>query len=107
LTGKLVNNTDTAHWFQGLYITLLAGWLIIQFFALPFLFEQEEPSVSQALRNSLVFIRRNMICVIVLGALLALSLTLGILAFMLTFVIGGALIAFAGNHAVLTQLENR
>lgn len=107
LTGKLVNNTDTAHWFQGLYLTLLAGWLIIQIFALPFLFEQEEPSVSQALRNSLVFIRRNMICVIVLGALLALSLTLGVLAFMLTFVIGGALIAFAGNHAVLAQLENR
>ena len=106
LTGKLAGNANTAAWFQGLYLALLLFWIMIQIFALPFLFEQEQPFVLQALRNSLVFIRRNIIFVIVLGALLALSLTLGILAFMLTFAAGGALIAFAGNHAVLAQLEN-
>lgn len=107
LTGKYVNNASAAYWFQGLYLVLLLFWLMIQIFALPFLFEQEQPSVLQALRNSLVFIRRNLIFVVVLGILLGLSLTLGILAFMLTFVVGGALIAIAGNHAVLAQLENR
>lgn len=107
LTGKLVRNPDTVYWFQGLYITLLAAWLLVQIFALPFLFEQEEPRVSQALRNSVIFIRNNLIFVLVLALLLAISLTLGTLAFMLTFVFGGAFIAFAGNHAVLDHLESR
>ena len=105
LTGRIVKDPGTVYWFQGLYITLLTGWLLVQIFALPFLFEQEEPRVSQALRNSVVFIRKNLIFVLVLAFLLALSLTLGILVFMLTFVFGGALIALAGNHAVLQQLE--
>ena len=107
LTGKLVRDADVANFFQGLYITLLVGWLLVQIFALPFLFEQEQPLVSQALRNSVVFIRRNLIFVLVLTLLLVISLTLGILAFMFTFVVGGALIAFAGNHAVLEHLANR
>ena len=107
LTGKLVRNPDTVSWFQGLYITLLAAWLLVQIFALPFLFEQEEPRVSQALRNSVIFIRNNFIFVLVLALLLAISLTLGTLAFMLTFVFGGAFIAFASNHAVLEHLESR
>ena len=60
----------------------------------------------QALRNAAVFIGRNLILVFVLAVLLAISLTAGTLAFMLTFVFGGALIAFAGNHAVLEHLAD-
>jgi hypothetical protein len=74
-------------------------------FALPFLFEQEQPSVVQALRNSTVFARRNWLLVIVLAFLLAISLAVGTLAFMLSFVFGAALIAFAGNHAVLEDVH--
>ena len=107
LTGKIIADPTTVYWFQGLYMALLVCWALVQIFALPFLFEQEEPRVSQALRNSVVFIRANLIFVLVLGVLLALSLTLGVLAFMLTFVFGGALIAFAGNHAVLEHLGTR
>jgi hypothetical protein len=107
LTGRLVKDADVVYLIQGLYITLLVGWLLVQMFAIPFLFEQEEPRVLQALRNSVVFIRNNLIFVLVLAFLLVLSLTLGTLAFMLTFVFGGALIAFAGNHAVLEHLANR
>src|SRR5215216_4517157 len=35
LTGKLIRSSDTAHFVQGLYITLISVWLLIQVFALP------------------------------------------------------------------------
>ncbi len=89
-----------------MYITVLASWLLLQLFTLPFLLEQEQPSVIQALRNATIFIGRNLILVFVLALLLALSLMAGTLAFMLTFVFGGALVAFAGNRAVLQHLSN-
>ena len=105
LTGKL--HSDTGYFIQGLYIVLLAGWLLLQVFTLPFLLEQKQPLVLQALRNATVFIGRNLIFVLVLALLLGLSLAAGVLTFMLTFVFGGALVAFAGNHAVLKDLANR
>ena len=107
LIGNMAASSSFASFIQGMYITLLAGWLLLQLFTLPFLFEQNQPSVVQALRNAAIFIGRNLILVFVLVLLLALSLTAGTLAFMLTFVFGGALIAFAGNHAVLEHLAER
>jgi magnesium-transporting ATPase (P-type) len=104
LIGNLVNNSSTAYFLQGLYITLLALWFLLQLFALPFLFEQTQPSVSQALRNSAVFIGKNLVFVLVLALLLGLSLIIGTLAFMLTFAFGGAFVAFASNRAVLKEL---
>jgi uncharacterized membrane protein YesL len=107
LIGNLAGDSDRVYLIQGFYITLLAGWALLQLFALPFLFEQKQPSVLQALRNAAIFIRRNLILVLVLTLLLILSLTAGTLAFMLTFVFGGALLAFASNHAVLEHLAER
>jgi uncharacterized membrane protein YesL len=106
LIGKMVTDSNQANLIQGFYITVLASWLLLQLFTLPFLFEQEQPSVLQALRNAAVFIGRNLILVLVLMFLLVLSLTAGMLAFMLTLVFGGALIAFASNHAVLEHLAD-
>jgi hypothetical protein len=107
LIGNMATSSSFAAFIQGMYITLLAGWLLLQLFTLPFLFEQNQPSVVQALRNAAIFIGRNLILVFVLALLLALSLTAGTLVFMLTFVFGGALIAFASNHAVLEHLAER
>ena len=107
LTGKIAKNSNIVGFVQGLYVTLLAGWLILQLFALPFLFEQKQPSVFQALRNATVFIRNNLVFVLALAFLLGLSLTLGTLLFMMTFVFGGAFLAFAGNHAVLEHLADQ
>jgi hypothetical protein len=106
LAGRLTESTQMAAFIQGLYVILLTGWLVLQLFTLPFLFEQKEPLVLQALRNAVVFIRRNLILVLVLGLLLALSLLAGTLAFMLTFVFGGAFMAFASNHAILQELAS-
>ncbi|MGE5252235.1 MAG: hypothetical protein ACM3QS_18685 [Bacteroidota bacterium] len=89
---------------QGLYLTLLAGWLLVQLFVPPFLFEQDKPAVLQALRNAFVFLGKNGGFVLALALLLAVSLAAGILTFMLTFALGGAFVAFAGNHAVLQHL---
>ena len=107
LIGKLAVGSNVLSWVQGLYAALLGGWLLLQFFTLPFLFEQAQPSVRQALRNAAVFIGRNVVFVLVLALLLALSLTAGMLAFMLTLVFGAAFLAFAGNHAVLEHLAER
>ena len=104
LVGGLTENTEMAAFVQGLYVTLLAGWLVLQLFALPFLFEQEQPQVIQAVRNAVLFIRRNLIFTLVLAFLLGLSLAAGVLVFMLTFVFGGAFVAFASNRAVLRDL---
>lgn len=105
ITGIWVTEPALASFLQGLYVALLILWSLLQMFALPFLFEQEQPSVFQALRNSTIFVRRNFILVVVLAFLLAISLALGTLAFMLTFVFGAALISFTGNHAVLDALQ--
>lgn len=107
LTGRLVNNPSVVSFLQGLYVVLLAGWLLLQLFTLPFLFEQEQPSVPQALRNAAIFLRRNVVFALVLTTVLGLSLAVGMLAFMLTFAFGGALVAFAGNRAVLQDLADR
>lgn len=106
LTGTLAHDSNTVYWIQSLYLTLLSVWVLLQIFSLPFLFEQEQPSVIQALRNSTVFIRRNLILVLTLALLLVLSLMIGTLAFMLTFVFGGAFVAFASNHAILEDLPD-
>ncbi len=106
LTGKWLSNPGLASFLQGLYVALLGLWLLLQIFALPFLFEQEQPSVIQALKNATLFVRRNLILVLVLSVLLAISLTVGTLAFMLTLVFGAALISFTGNHAVREALEH-
>jgi hypothetical protein len=107
LLGKMAAGSNMLSFLQGLYLPLLVGWLLLQLFALPFLFEQTQPSVRQALRNAAVFIGRNVVLVLVLALLLALSLAAGMLAFMLTLVFGAAFLAFAGNHAVLEHLAER
>lgn len=107
LIERVVANTNTASFLQGLYLTLLTVWLLVQLFIPPFLLEQEQPRVSQALRNAVIFIHRNLLFVLVLAVLLVLSLAAGTLVFMLSLAFGGALVVFASNHAVLQDLPNR
>lgn len=107
LIERVVANASRSSFFQGLYLTLLTTWLLVQVFTPPFLFEQEQPSVIQALRNTVVFLSRNLVFALVLGLLLVLSLAIGTLLFMLSLAFGAALVAFASNHAVLEALSNR
>lgn len=105
LVGRLTENMDMAAFVQGLYVMLLAGWFLLQLFAIPFLFEQKEPQVTQALQNAVLFMSKNLSFVCILALLLILSLVIGTLAFLLTLVFGSAFVAFAGNRAVIEHLE--
>lgn len=104
LTGQLSQEL-WSQYMQGLYLALLTGWFVVQFFALPFLFEQETMSVRQALRNSAALIGKNIGFAIALTGLLLLILITGVLAFTLSFAFGAVLIACVGNRAVLNRLE--
>jgi hypothetical protein len=105
MTGTLDLRRDVMGLIQGLYVTLLAGWCLVQLFVPPFLFAQEQPSVMQALRNASVFTSRNLGFVLGLGLLLCLSLAVGTLAFLISLAFGPAFLAFASSHAVLEHLE--
>ena len=82
----------------------LLAWLLVQLYALPFLFEQETPSVRLALRNGVSMLGSNLLFSATLGVLLAVALAVGILFFLVTFAAGGVFLALVGNHAVLNRL---
>lgn len=89
---------------QGLYIAVGLGWFMLQFFALPFLFEQEQMKVGQALRNSALMIGRNLGFSFLFGLSLLVFLTLATLAFALGIMFGAVFLALAGNFAVNDKL---
>ena len=104
LTGRLSQST-LAYIIQGFYIAALGVWLMVQLYTVPFLFEQEVPSIRQALRNGAVMLGRNIGFSVVLGLLLVGILLAGTLLFMLSLAFGGFLLASIGNHAVLNRLD--
>jgi len=90
---------------QGLYIAVGLGWFMLQFFALPFLFEQEQMKVGQALRNAALMIGRNLGFSLLFGLSLLFFMFLATLAFALGIMFGAVFLALAGNFAVNDQLE--
>ncbi|MCL4868844.1 MAG: DUF624 domain-containing protein [Anaerolineae bacterium] len=103
LTGRLVQE-DWRPWVQGFYAAALLAWLIVQFYALPFLFEQEHPSVRLALRNGAVMLGRNIGFTLALMLLLGIVLVVTTLFFLVIAAAGGIIIALIANHAVLNRL---
>jgi uncharacterized membrane protein YesL len=107
LTGRLGGDTAFGQLTQGLYVAALAFWLLLQLYALPFLFEQEELSVRTALRNGAVMIGNNMGFSAALGLLLLILLCIGAILFFLSLAGGAVFLALLGNHAVLNRLAAR
>jgi len=103
LTGRLGQSAAT-RLAQGFFLAGLAAWLLVQLYALPFLFEQETPSLRLALRNGAVMLGTNAVFSAVLGVLLVLILLAGTAFFFVTFAAGGFFLALVGNHAVLNRL---
>jgi len=103
LTGRL-SQSAAGHLAQGFFVAALAAWLVVQLYALPFLLEQEIPSVRQALRNGAVMLGANASFSAALGVLLVLVLLAGTVFFFVTFAAGGVFVALVGNHAVLSRL---
>jgi len=103
LSSKISNPTLESY-LVGLYIAMGLGWFLLQFFALPFLFEQDKMKVWTALRNAVVMIGRNIYFVLVILFFLVVILIIGTLVSLLSVMFGGIFIALLGNRAVLNRL---
>ena len=104
ITGRLSQSAG-ARLAQGFFLTALSAWLLLQLYTLPFLFEQETPSVRLALRNGAAMLGMNIPFSVVLSLLLSSILLLGTFLFMLSLAAGGVFLALVGNHAVLSRLS--
>jgi hypothetical protein len=104
LTG-LGGSSPAVRFAQGLYVTLTVFWILLQFYALPFLFEQETPSLRSAWRNAAVMIGKHPLYTLAFGLLLAVLLLLGTVLFLVSVPTGGCLIGNAANRAVLNRLQ--
>lgn len=103
ITG-LLNLGDWAFLLQSFYLAALAGWLLVQLFALPFLFEQEKLSLRQAWRNAVALIGRQPLWVLGLVLLAAAVLIVGTALFLLSGAMGAIFAALVASHAVQEQL---
>jgi hypothetical protein len=103
LTGRL-SQSPAGQFAQGFYLAVLAAWLLLQLFSLPFLFEMEDQDVMVALRNGALMIGRNPVFSLALAAFSISILAFGVLLFMLSAAAGGVFLSFAGNHAVRNRL---
>ncbi len=103
LTGRLSQSAG-ARLAQGFFLAALFAWLLLQLYVLPFLFEQETPSVRLALRNGAAMLGGNIFFSVALGVLLSGILLVGTFLFMLSLAAGGVFVALVGNHAVINRL---
>jgi uncharacterized membrane protein YesL len=99
-----MDQSPAARFGQSFYLAALGGWCLLQIYALPFLFEQEEASVRLALRNAATMIGRNPAFSLEFMLLLALTLAIGTLLFLFSVAGGAVFLAVAGNRAVLNRL---
>jgi uncharacterized membrane protein YesL len=89
----------------GFAVTLGVAWLVVQFYALPYLVEQEEKRLWLAYRNGLFTALASPIytLIILVFSLAVAALSVALVA--LLFLGGPCLIAVLGNHAVLERLK--
>lgn len=90
---------------QSFYIALLVVWLLWQSYVLVFMLEQEQMVVGSAFRNAAVMFGKNFSFTVVYILEVIITLLVGTLLFMISFAIGGVLLAVIGNRAVLFNLK--
>jgi hypothetical protein len=99
------SSSQSMHFFQGCYFTLLSLWLLLQLFVLPFLVEQDSPRVRTAVANAAAMLGRNIGFTLGLWVSLLIILFIGSVLFLISLVAGGVFISSAANRAVLNRLE--
>lgn len=104
LSSKITNLTFMSY-MQGLYIAIGLGWFLLKFFALPFLYEQENKRIGTALRNSAVMIGRNPVFSLLILLFLLITLIVSTLVSLLSVMFGAIFTAFLGTRAILNRLE--
>lgn len=90
---------------QMLFYIVLALWLVVNWYALAFLFQQHEPGVLQALRNGAVLFLKHPGFSLALAALIALLLALSLALVIVSMLFGPMLVSLTGVHAVASRLE--
>lgn len=89
----------------GATLAVAALWLTLQFYALPYLMEQEQPRLGQALRNALLTVLASPLYTLVLALISAVLLAACVrLPFLLLFGVP-MLIAVTGCRAVHERLD--
>ncbi len=96
-----------AFFLQMFFLTALALWIVVNWYALAFLFQQKEPSLRQALRNGAVLLLQHPLFTLTLAVITA--LLLGVSAVLVVLIIaillvGPMFVALIGTHAVLDRL---
>lgn len=90
---------------QGSTLVVAGLWLLLQFYALPYLMEQGRPGLLLALRNSLLTALASPLYTLLFGVVCLVLLALCVrLPFLLLFGVP-MLIAVTGSHAVIERLE--
>jgi uncharacterized membrane protein YesL len=84
---------------------LALAWLTVQFYALPYLVEQEEKRIGLALRNALFTALAAPGYTVVVAGSAALIAVLSVALVFPLFLGGPCLIAALGNRAMLERLE--
>ena len=105
LSNQEYMNVSASPLVQSFYIALLAVWLLLQPYVLAFMLEQEQMVVGTAFRNAAVMLGKNFSFSIAYVLEVIITLLVGTLLFMISFAIGGVLLADIGNRAVLFNLE--
>lgn len=89
---------------QWFFIGALALWLVVNWFALAFLFQQQEMSVRQALRNGAVLVLQHPLFTLAVVVITVILLWLSTILIIVNLLFGPMLAALIGTHAVLDRL---
>ena len=99
----------SARWVAALRVlSLLIGavWLAVQFYALPYLLEQDRPSLRQAYRNALLTVLASPLYTLLMLGFVLLLVLISARFVVLLFLGVPPLIAVLGVHAVAERLKN-
>ena len=98
--------TAWANFMQAAFVLLGLGWLVVQFYALPYFMEQQEKRIGLALRNGLftALAAPGYTAVVASAAALVAGLSVGTVA--LLFLGGPCLVASLGSRAVMERLQS-
>jgi uncharacterized membrane protein YesL len=89
---------------QLLFLVALAVWIVINWYALAFLFQQKELSLRQALRNGGVLLLQHPLLTLCLVAITAILLGLSLILIIVNLLFGPMLVALISTQAVLNRL---
>ena len=98
-------STSLAVPIQMAFYIALALWLIVNWYALAFLFQQEKSSVRQALRNGGVLLLRHPWFSFMLAIFTAILLALSFVFVIVNMLFGPMLVGLIATHAVNDRLE--